>query len=436
MGFELQPKKIAKIEDLLGRKGYKEPSMHTPVATSAYKPYQGQSATEILNNFKQQKSNSSQYINGFSDYYDDYLKSQKRIKTSDALNRYDSMKNQHDKLLNQGYKPSDKVNSALNNANKWAGTIENMPDFEYKPKYTGKIEGLLDKYENNKFSYDINNDPLYQQLAENFQQKGKQAMLDTMGQASAMTGGYGSSYAQSVGQQAYQQNLNELNNVVPELHQMAYQQYSDTQQRTINLAGFYQDMDNGNFEKALSTYQTNLSRYSEMLDYYQSQYQHMDSAERNQYATMLDGYYKSMNQAYQAYDGAMGQDNYENSMKQSIAQSKADQADKENSYVWEMAKQMAAQANSDREYNYNLQMYQLQQQQAAEKEASKTAEEDAKLKGSYGTPKNAASAKKTVGMMVSQGESKTAIRNQLQNWYTSEKITEKELQQLFLTAGF
>jgi hypothetical protein len=50
-------------------------------------------------------------------------------------------------------------------------------------------------------------------------------MMDTMGQAQAMTGGYGNSYAQNVGQQAYQGQLQQLNDKIPELYQLALSKY-------------------------------------------------------------------------------------------------------------------------------------------------------------------------------------------------------------------
>lgn len=71
------------------------------------------------------------------------------------------------------------------------------------------------------FSYDVNSDALYQQYADQYIQQGKMAMQDAMGQAAAMTGGYGNSYASTVGNQAYQGYLQQLNDKVPELYQMA-----------------------------------------------------------------------------------------------------------------------------------------------------------------------------------------------------------------------
>ena len=87
------------------------------------------------------------------------------------------------------------------------------------------------------FSYDMNGDALYQQYKDKYIQQGKLAMMDTMGQAAAMNGGYGSSYAQSVGQQAYQASLDNLNDIIPELYQMAYDRWSDGKQDLYNQYG-------------------------------------------------------------------------------------------------------------------------------------------------------------------------------------------------------
>ena len=63
------------------------------------------------------------------------------------------------------------------------------------------------------------------------------AMQDAMGQAAALTGGYGNSYAASVGNQAYQQSLQQLNDVIPELYQLAYSKYKQEGQDMLNAMG-------------------------------------------------------------------------------------------------------------------------------------------------------------------------------------------------------
>lgn len=100
------------------------------------------------------------------------------------------------------------------------------------PTYPGTYDAqLVDMYNTivnrDPFKYDLNADMLYQQYAQQYVNKGRLAMMDTMGQAAGLTGGYGSSYGQMVGQQAYNSYLQELNNMIPEFYDRAYQQYAD-----------------------------------------------------------------------------------------------------------------------------------------------------------------------------------------------------------------
>lgn len=97
---------------------------------------------------------------------------------------------------------------------------------------------LYQKYmERDPFSYDFNADALYQQYKDRYMQQGKMAMQDVMGQAAAMTGGYGNSYAASVGNQAYQQSLQQLNDVIPELYQLALSKHNQEGQDMLNALG-------------------------------------------------------------------------------------------------------------------------------------------------------------------------------------------------------
>lgn len=100
--------------------------------------------------------------------------------------------------------------------------------------YVAQLNALYDQVMNRKpFQYDLNGDLLYRQMADQYTQLGQQAMRDTMGQAAALTGGYGNSYAQQVGNQAYQQYLTALNQQVPELYDRAYNAYQDETDRLL-----------------------------------------------------------------------------------------------------------------------------------------------------------------------------------------------------------
>lgn len=138
------------------------------------------------------------------------------------------------------YKESDAVTSAKNNATTAADAVANYGDFSYGKQ--GDLDGILDKILNREdFSYDLNGDALYQQYKDKHIQQGKMAMQDTMGQAAALTGGYGNSYASTAGNQAYQAHLNNLNDIIPELQQMAYDRYRQEGQDLYNQYGLLSD---------------------------------------------------------------------------------------------------------------------------------------------------------------------------------------------------
>lgn len=96
----------------------------------------------------------------------------------------------------------------------------------YQSKYQGQIDRVMQNITDRKpFQYDVNGDALYQQYKDRYIQMGRQAMQDTMGQAAALTGGYGNTYAQNVGQQAYGAYMQGLTDKIPELYQLALDKY-------------------------------------------------------------------------------------------------------------------------------------------------------------------------------------------------------------------
>lgn len=92
-----------------------------------------------------------------------------------------------------------------------------------------------------KFSYDMNSDALYKQYAQQYQQNAKLAMEDTVGQVSALTGGYANSYAATAGQAMYNQQMQGLNDKALEIYQLALQEYNMEGDRLNNLYGITSD---------------------------------------------------------------------------------------------------------------------------------------------------------------------------------------------------
>ena len=142
---------------------------------------------------------------------------------------------------------------------------------EYSSPWQSQLNDTLDKILNReKFSYDLNGDMLYQQYKDQYTTQGKLAMMDTMGQAAAMTGGYGNSYAQTAGQQAYQGYLQQLNDRVPELYQLALDKYNQEGQDLYNQYGLYADRDAtdyGRHRDTVSDYYTDLNYLTEDARY-------------------------------------------------------------------------------------------------------------------------------------------------------------------------
>lgn len=138
------------------------------------------------------------------------------------------------------YTESDSVKQAETNKNNAENAYKNYGDFSYSNDDTFKA--IMDKILNREnFSYDLNGDAFYQQYKDKYTKQGKMAMQDTMGQAAAMTGGYGNSYAATAGNQAYQASLENLNDIVPELYQMAYDRYNQEGQDLLNQYGMLSD---------------------------------------------------------------------------------------------------------------------------------------------------------------------------------------------------
>lgn len=134
--------------------------------------------------------------------------------------------------------------------------------------YDGQLKDLYDQIVNrDKFSYDINSDMLYQQYAQQYADMGKMAMMDTMGQAAALTGGYGSSYGQAVGQQQYDAYLQRLNDVIPELYGQAYQQYRDEGNDMLQQYAMLGDLD----QQEYARYEDEYNRWLNERNYAQGQ---------------------------------------------------------------------------------------------------------------------------------------------------------------------
>jgi hypothetical protein len=129
----------------------------------------------------------------------------------------------------------------------------------YRSPWQSQLDDTMNRIMNReKFTYDLNGDELWKTYKDQYTTGGKMAMMDTMGQAAALTGGYGNSYAQGVGQQAYQGYLQGLTDKIPELYQLAMDQYDREGNAMMQQYGLLQDaeaMDYSRFQDNMALVQ-------------------------------------------------------------------------------------------------------------------------------------------------------------------------------------
>lgn len=148
----------------------------------------------------------------------------------------------------------------------------------YESTWQGQIDGLLNGILNReKFNYNMDADPMYQQVRNNYVTQGRNAMRDTMGQAAALTGGYGSSYAQTAGQQAYQGYLQQLAAQTPQLYNLALSAYNAEGERAQNQLSALQQAENA----AYGRYQDQYDRAADERAFWYNVYNDLQTKKDN-----------------------------------------------------------------------------------------------------------------------------------------------------------
>ncbi len=227
------------------------------------------------------------------------------------------------------YKESNGVKAAQSAVEKWE---ENRPD-EYESAYSEKIDKLLGEVLGREdFNYSMSSDPLYEQYRSLYMNVGKKAMRDTVGNVSSLTGGYGSSYAVTAGEQAYSEYLGELNSIALELRDRAYSEYKDAGDGLIDEISVLRSLDEDDYEKYLDS----LDGYYRHGEYLLEKLSNMSDAEWEAFIAQAEAWEKDRDFAFDVYQDALDRDEFDREL-----QHKKDEAAR-------------AQANKDREYQLSL----------------------------------------------------------------------------------
>lgn len=153
------------------------------------------------------------------------------------------------------YKPGQNVQDAYQ---QYLKQIQAQPG-AYNSQWQGQMDNLYNQISTRQpFKYDMNADLLYQQMKDQYARSGQLGMMNSMGQASALTGGYANSWAQTAGQQTYDSYMQELNNNLPALEDRAYGRYQDEGNQLaqrFSMAGQLNDRDYGMYRDQVGDWQ-------------------------------------------------------------------------------------------------------------------------------------------------------------------------------------
>lgn len=178
------------------------------------------------------------------------------------------------------YTPSQKVNKAKQD---YEDYLENGKIGDYSFSAADDLEKKRREYnEYPEFTYDPGTDPLYGNYTKRYAEFGRRAMEDEIGKASALSGGYANSYALQAGNRLYGEYMEKMNDVLPELYELAYSKYSDSMKLLENQIKLLENSD----EKEYSRYRDKTDDYNDMLELLYDVYE-------NEYKTDSENQYNS-----------------------------------------------------------------------------------------------------------------------------------------------
>ncbi len=113
----------------------------------------------------------------------------------------------------------------------------------YQKQYLSGANKLLQELNRREaFSYDPESDPVYLAYKEQYLTEGNRAATEAMAEHAILTGGLSNSAAVTAAAQAEQYYAKKLTDAIPQLAQMAYQQYLDEYQNDMELLGTMVDL--------------------------------------------------------------------------------------------------------------------------------------------------------------------------------------------------
>lgn len=189
--------------------------------------------------------------------------------------------------MTSSFVPSQAYQNAMAHTNDLLKQLESG-----RTSYTDQVKGMMDQIMNREdFKYDMESDMLFQNYLDSSMADGKMAMQHTMGQAAALTGGYGSTYATSAANQAYNAYIQDAYDNLPEYYNLALEAYNMEGQEMYNQYAMLSAEDQKEYDRMYSAWSANYTNTQQM---YQNEYGEWagDVSNAFNYAGMLQDQYR------------------------------------------------------------------------------------------------------------------------------------------------
>ncbi len=187
--------------------------------------------------------------------------------------------------------------------------LEDNKPGDYSSKYQGTIDSLIDSILNRKDfnTNEVYDSDLYKNYREQYINQGQKAMRDTMGAATAATGGYGSTYATAAGQQAYDNYLSQLGDKTLDIYDRVYQKYLNEGQELYNRLNMVNNQDSIDYGR----YRDTVNDYYNDLNYYAGRADSSYNQDFGEWQSDLSAQQWAEQYAYQKTQDALAQENWQ-----------------------------------------------------------------------------------------------------------------------------
>lgn len=224
--------------------------INVPIPQTTKEPVQ-----ENKNNNITYNTTAPQYVNPYAGMEGSYLDKLKELTNQTNIVSKDAMGK-----INTPFKASQAYIDAMAYTN---SLLEKLSSG--RTSYTDQLNALMNDIKNReKFQYDIDSDLLFQQSLASYMANGANAMQDTMAQAAALTGGYGSSYATSAANQAYNDYIQDAYSNLPQYYNMALDAYNAEGDEMYRQYAMLSDEDMKEYERNYNAFTNNLNLANDM----------------------------------------------------------------------------------------------------------------------------------------------------------------------------